>query len=469
MTITAMRGLVIATALIGLSGCSVFSSQESSQTTAATESLQFLFADTPEAPDLETLQRFPYPATYVQFADGPRTFLALAATGTHGQYWYSAGNEALTLWQGRAIRTSRLVGENRLHTTNLADDPLACYLHQAEQQNQQDTCAGSWQRSIQIQRPVANFNPHHPEYEIVTLQLSSSIKRNGRDLGEEGVATEYVAGEEQASYRFSNSYRLSLDEKYIISSRQWLTPAHGYVELEMVNLAQPNAPRGEPKITRFKLPVQTLNNGKAPRLRQFVEAVPQQFYPDSYWPGLRIHSQKLDERFAKRHAGMLKQLRMLAEIYRHDGNSNYANAAEQLIEQFQQWPLRASYVHGIDPAQMRVTLEQNPMLNTHDADNEYEVTLAAATSEQVGVGNLDAVKTERWLIQPNGDIRQLPKGQELSDGQPGIVLHSIAADELPPGFGTVNSQLAMFLQHWNYAAQAQAQAQQAQIQQGAQQ
>ena len=80
-----MRGWMITAALLGLSGCSVFSSQEDSRTTAATESLQFLFADAAEAPDLATLQQVPYPVTYVQIGDAPRTILGLAATQPHGQ------------------------------------------------------------------------------------------------------------------------------------------------------------------------------------------------------------------------------------------------------------------------------------------------------------------------------------------------------------------------------------------------
>lgn len=456
-----MRGLVITAALLGLSGCSVFSSQEDSRTTAATESLQFLFADAAEAPDLATLQQVRFPVTYVQIGDAPRTILGLAATQPHGQYWVSASNEALTLWQGRVIRTSRLEGENRIHTDNLSNDPLACYLHQ--QQSQQNDCDSQWQRSIQIERPVRNFNPLKPQHEIVSLQLQSTLTRSGRDISETGLATEYVAGsdlgEPRATYEFNNSYRLSSDGKYVISSRQWVSPALGYVELEMVNLAQPNEPSTAPQTTRLNLPVQTLSNGQAPRLRQFVEAMPQEFYPDSYWPGLRIHSDKLDERFAKRHAGMLKHLRMLAETYRHDQHTELANAAEQLVQQFQQWPLRASYVHGIDPAQMRLTLAENPMLNGYDAEADYQIVVAAAQRNELGVSGLDATQSERWLIQPNGDIRQLLPHEQLTDGQPGIVFTGIQQDLLPPGFRSINSQLAMFLQHWDYSRAAQAEQQ----------
>ncbi|WP_411359040.1 YjbF family lipoprotein [Pseudidiomarina salilacus] len=448
-----MRGLVITAALLGLSGCSVFSSQEDSRTTAATESLQFLFADAAEAPDLATLQQVPYPVTYVQIGDAPRTILGLAATEPHGQYWVSAGSEALTLWQGRVIRTSRLVGENRVHTDNLSNDPLACHLHG------QRKCDSQWQRSIQIERPVRNSTPLKPQHEIVSLQLQSTLTRSGRDISETGLATESVAGEVEATYEFSNSYRLSSDGKYVISSRQWVSPALGYVELEMVNLAQPNPPSTAPEPTRLNLPVQTLNNGQAPRLRQFVEAMAQEFYPDSYWPGLRIHSDKLDERFAKRHAGMLKHLRMLAETYRHDQHTELANAADQLVQQFQQWPLRASYVHGIDPAQMRLTLAQNPMLNGYDAEAEYQIVVAAAQRSELGISNLDAAQSERWLIQLNGDIRQLFPNEQLADGQPGIVFTGIQQDLLPPGFRSINSQLAMFLQHWDYSQAAQAEQQ----------
>ncbi|MDN7134526.1 YjbF family lipoprotein [Pseudidiomarina terrestris] len=450
-----MRGVVIAAALLGLSGglsgCSLLSSQESTENTAATQSLQFLFENTPAAPDLATLQQFPYPVTYVQFEGAPRTILVLAATGNHGQYWFSAGDEALTLWQGRIIRSSALERENRVHTDQLHNDPLACYLKQPQQaeqqqQQQQQNCSSSWQRSIQIQRPTARYTPHDPQHEIVTLQVQSEFQRDGRDITEQGTATEYVAGKPVQTHDFSNSYRLSTDNMYVISSKQWLSPQHGYVELEMVNLARPIAPRGEAEVTRFQVSV---TPEAQPRLRHFVEAMQQHFYPDSYWPGLRIHSDELDERFAGRHTGMLKRLRMLAEIYQHDGDSELEQAARQLAEQFQQWPMRASYIHGLDPAKMRSTLEHNPVLNARDAEDAYEVVLAAASSTQVGVSNL--TKTERWLIQPNGTIRELEPREKLNDGQPGIVLTSIAESDLPQGFRDINAQLAMFLQHWDFS------------------
>ncbi|MFC7159457.1 YjbF family lipoprotein [Pseudidiomarina halophila] len=430
--------------------------------------MQFLFADAPAAPDLATLQQFPYPVTYVQFEDAPRTILVLAATGNHGQYWFSAGDEALTLWQGRVIRSSALERENRVHTDQLHKDPLACYLEQPteqpteqpqqqsqqqqsqQQQPQQQNCRSNWQRNIQIQRPTARYTPHDPQFEIVTLQVQSEFQRNGRDLTEQGTATEYVAGKAVKTHDFSNSYRLSIDNQYVISSKQWLSPQHGYVELEMVNLARPIAPRGDAQVTRFQVPI---TSEAQPRLRYFVEANQQHFYPDSYWPGLRIHSDELDERFVGRHTGMLKRLRMLAEIYQHDGDTELEQAARQLIQQFQQWPMRASYVHGLDPAKMRTALEHNPVLNARDAEDAYEIVLAPASSTQVGVSNL--IKTERWLIQPNGNIRQLEPREKLNDGQPGIVLTSIAESDLPSGFRDINAQLAMFLQHWDYSQGAQ--------------
>jgi hypothetical protein len=461
-----------------LAGCSVFSSGENTQTTAATQSLQFLFGDTPAAPDYATLQQFPYPVTYVQFEDAPRTILVLAQTGTHGQYWFSAGNEALTLWQGRVIRSSKLDYENRVHTDNLSFDPLACYLHGSAEQS----CGSQFSRSVQIERAVTPFNPHNPEYEIVTLQVDSQFSRSGRDITETGRATEYVAvpasdatqkaPEATASYQFTNTYRLSTDGNYVIASKQWLSPVHGYVELEMVNLAQPNAPRPAPQTTQFQVPVQQLSgkaDGEAPRLRDFIDAMQRQLYPDSYWPGLRIHSDELDQRFSARKAGMVKRLRMLAETYRHDGETELAQAADKLTEQFQQWPLRASYVHGIDPAQMRVTLKQNPLLNAYDADDSYEIVLAEARAGQAGLvtpdmpqgHNLSAQQLEHWLVQPDGNIRKLVpttagKAIKRNAQQPGIELVTIKEELLPQGFRDVNAQLAMFIQHWDYAKAAEA-------------
>ncbi len=465
-----MRGVITAALALavasGLGGCSTFkslSSEESSQLSAAQASFDFLFGDAPQAPDRETLLQAPYPVTYVQIGDAPRTVLAAAVNGTDGQYWVSAGGEALTLWQGRVIRSSQLELENRIHTSYLADDPLSCYLHSER------TCPTEFERTIQLKRPVATFDPHNPQYEIVSLTLNSSFNRNGRDITETGTAVTTGASNEGKGeqYEFTNSYRLSSDSKYVIESKQWLSPMHGYVTLEMVSLTSPNAPRGEPQITRFQAPVQLRNltgasNGEkvAPRLNEFVTAMQRQLYPDSYWPGLRIHSDKLDQRFSARKAGMLKRLRMLEQTYRHDGETALADAAHALTQQFQQWPLRASYVHGIDPAQMRLTVGENPALNPHDADKEYEIVLAPALALATGLSKAtntqtDAVATERWLVQPDGSIRKLEpstagKPATTSGAMPGVTLTTIAEAQLPRGFRDVNAQLAMFLQHWDY-------------------
>lgn len=455
-----MRGVITAALALavasGLGGCSTFkslSSEESSQLSAAQASFDFLFGDAPQAPDRETLLQAPYPVTYVQIGDAPRTILAAAVNGTDGQYWVSAGGEALTLWQGRVIRSSQLELENRIHTSYLADDPLSCYLHSER------TCPTEFERTIQLKRPVATFDPHNPQYEIVSLTLNSSFNRNGRDITETGTAVTTGASSEGTGerYEFTNSYRLSSDSKYVIESKQWLSPMHGYVNLEMVSLTSPNEPRGEPQITRFQAPVQVRNvNGEeiAPRLNEFVTAMQRQLYPDSYWPGLRIHSDKLDQRFSGRKAGMLKRLRMLEQTYRHDGETALANAAQALTQQFQQWPLRASYVHGIDPAQMRLTVGNNPVLNPHDADKEYEIVLAPALALNTGL-TTDSIKTERWLVQPDGSIRKLEpttagKPAESISNKPGVTLTTIAEQQLPRGFRDLNAQLAMFLQHWDY-------------------
>jgi len=462
-----MRGVItaaVALAFAGsLGGCSMLSSQESSQLSAAQASFDFLFGDAPQAPDRETLLQAPYPVTYVQIGDAPRTVLAAAVNGTDGQYWVSAGGEALTLWQGRVIRSSQLELENRIHTSYLADDPLSCYLHSER------TCPTQFERTIQLKRPVATFDPHNPQYEIVSLTLNSSFNRNGRDITEIGTAVTHKASSEDLNeskrerYEFSNSYRLSSDGKYVIESKQWLSPMHGYVNLEMVSLTSPNEPRGEPQVTRFQTPVQVRNvNGMeiAPRLNEFVTAMQRQLYPDSYWPGLRIHSDKLDQRFSGRKAGMLKRLRMLEQTYRHDGETALANAAQALTQQFQQWPLRASYVHGIDPAQMRLTVGENPALNPHDADEEYEIVLAPALALATGLSKAtntltNAVATESWLVQPDGSIRKLEpttagKPAQTNGAMPGVTLTTIAEQQLPRGFRDLNAQLAMFLQHWDY-------------------
>ncbi len=484
-------GLLTSTILAlssGMSGCSVFSdpadsgkatseatsqSQANNEATALWQSLNLVFGEAPAAPARAKLSQLPYPVSYVQFDNEPRSIVVLGATGTHGQYWYSAGNEALVRWQGRVIRTASLKRENLLHSDNLANDPLSCHLHQNAQQNAQQSpqqstssqaqCPTSWQRSIEIQRPVENFNPHQPEYEVVRFTLSSELSRESnesRELIEEGTATRTIADETVEQHEFTNTFELSSNGQYVINSRQWLSPKHGYVTLDMVNLAGVNAPRGATKHARIGMPVQTVKGNRAPRLNDFVVALPQQFYPDSYWPGARIYSDSLDERFERRRAGMLKRLRMLAQIYVHDQQPELEAQARTLILQFQRWPLRASYAHGVIPALMQTTLEANPVLNPYDADETYEFVVPKGSNRLQQVGGAAPSAKVVWHVGANGEIRRLERAAALgqswqqdfgiSSEDPGLLFTGIAEKDLPKGFRDINAQLAMFLQHWNY-------------------
>ncbi|RUO74534.1 hypothetical protein CWI80_04120 [Pseudidiomarina sediminum] len=445
------RFLGAATVLFALTGCSTLSSTpDNPQTSAVMQSFNLLFGDDKAAPERAQLAQLPYPVSYVQFDEEAPNIIVLGSTGNHGQYWYSASNEALTLWQGRIIRSSALTRENRVHTSALSADPLACYL----QGNNPAGCSTRWQRAIQIERPVADFNPHQPQHELARFELESSFVQQGRDITETGRAIRYAQknGVRKAveQYEFSNSYRLSQDGNYVIESKQWLSPAHGYVHLDMVNLAGVNAPRPAVASSILEVPVQT----PSPRLAQVVAALPEQFYPDTYWPGLRIHSDRLDSRFAARHAGMLKRLRMLTETYRYDGDKELTALAEELTAAFAAWPLRASYVHGVDPARMLTTLQENPVLNHADGDSGYQVVIAAsdATPQQVGLAAVSEV-TESWSVQPNGEVQRL--ADNAKGERAGLTLVTVRSDLLPKGFRDVNAQLAMFLQHWNYAADAQ--------------
>ncbi|UUN12754.1 MULTISPECIES: YjbF family lipoprotein [Idiomarina] len=188
-----------------------------------------------------------------------------------------------------------------------------------------------------------------------------------------------------------------------------------------------------------------------------------------YAPLTRLHSPKLDQWFAGRKAGMLVRLRMLEQTYKADGETQLAAQAAELTQAFQSWPLRATYIHGWSLGDARINQATNKALNLADAADSnsvipsYELSLNPApqtSSLQVGLATQLSDHEQVYVTDAHGQISLVPlqsynstAEQRALAHQPGaLVLRSIADKDLPKGFRDVNYQLAMFLQHWDWAA-----------------
>ncbi|MDT7526302.1 YjbF family lipoprotein, partial [Pseudidiomarina sp. GXY010] len=188
-----------------------------------------------------------------------------------------------------------------------------------------------------------------------------------------------------------------------------------------------------------------------------------------YAPLTRLHSPKLDQWFSGRKAGMLVRLRMLEQTYKADGETELAAQAAELTQAFQSWPLRATYIHGWSLGDARINQATNKALNLADAAvsnsviPSYELSLNAApqtSSLQVGLATQLSDHEQVYVTDAHGQISLVPlqsynstAEQRALAHQPGaLVLRSIADKDLPKGFRDVNYQLAMFLQHWDWAA-----------------
>lgn len=407
----------------------------------------YFFGDPPPPPSREVLQQFNIPAALVQLGEFPQSAMLRAVSTPYGDLWY-AGPQAMVLAHGRVIASGDAVPADVIAVTNQTADPLYCLTHTAPSQSASN-CPMQWQREVDI-RPSRNDDGNYTRGNIIyTYQVDSSFRQQGDVLIETGVATNAVGD----TYDFENQFTLSNGR--VMAARQWLSPEMGYLDYEIV--AMPAGTDSQVNYRADGLNIEVQSGVRMSLLLENAQVAPL-LSTTHYWPLLRVHNDELQSKLEARREGMRMRLRMLREYYLTDGNTELAAAASTLLNEFERWPLRATYVHGLQPPQMLINFADNPYLNPADAgaSGQYAVSLPMRPSGSRVLGLTDTVFSMPAIydVQPNGSIqrRDAPDAMLLPiAGQATLRLQSIPDAMLPPGFRDLNYQLALFLQHWNWA------------------
>lgn len=480
----------------------------------------------------EQARALPYAANYARIGDGPRGLLVLGENDniSHNgqilglkQQWFSTANEVLETYNARVqslqnlnhpqVKQLWIARESRNgNTTKYHVDVRVPSVYHTEHKPHFVTK----RHSYNVARTQQQANEQQPTQPLTlpngrTLHTTQSIEI----LSQQGapVAT--------------NEFWHDPETGRIVQSKQWLGPELGYLEFtevqpynfgagNMQNWAftpvAANATSAVNASNSSDFEELTTTDGSDPL--QYIEVrvvdatnhdaahatnddAPQQaqqqprkytglFYANSrlnqavteyhrngvqhpfYEPLTRLSSGKLQQQFEARKQGMATKLALLAQTYRHDGETELAQQASQLATVFNHWPLKASYIHGMSLANARLDLAQNPVLNTAEAVTStsniphYELRLAAAptslnTTKHVGLTPQNDAEYV-YVIDAFGVITKVPMQHYNSNAahraiaeQPGaIVLHSIADTDLPKGFRDLNVQLAQFLKHWDW-------------------
>src|SRR5690606_20575660 len=79
-----------------------------------------------------------------------------------------------------------------------------------------------------------------------------------------------------------------------------------------------------------------------PRISQLLDAVPTA--QSVMWPQTKISCPALKQQVEARKQGMYVRLKMLAQTYRYDGQTELATKSDALADDFLTWPLKPSYV-----------------------------------------------------------------------------------------------------------------------------
>lgn len=412
---------------------------------------EYFFADPLPLPSRSELQQGQLPTAYVQAGDNDRAVIALGNSGPYGEIWYSGG-QALRLAHGRVIGSGDVAPADLIMVTNLAADPLRCIVA-----NGDSNCERSWQRTVDI-RPSKLVEASYQRGDvIVSYQVSSTFSVQGDTVTETGTATDALGD----TYSFENTFTLSNGR--VSQSRQWFSPQLGYIDYDVAKMPD------TAEQVRYEAPafVFTASSGNRLSLLLENEVVAPRLSAEHYWPLLRIHNDSLQQKFEARKQGMLMRLRLLREYYNGESQSELAAATQELLEAFQSWPLRATYQHGVEPPQMLINFADNPYLNPADAGDsgQYTVSIPVRPDGPHGhrlVGLSDASAAEFALpaiydVQPNGSIQAHAEPDAMLVPLPGhatVRLQSIPDARLPLGFRDLNYQLALFLQHWDWAADA---------------
>ena len=456
-----LHGLVLLS-VVALSGCSLLEQQPALDSvlgeagSPAIQSLREVFFG-PEDFVLsdEEIAALPFYGSYMQFEDQAQFLAALGADDGHSLHWYSSAQEALTIsLGGRLLRTDAIVTYNLEHVSDSRQDPLVCL------QAQGDDCERSWQRVITLSDPDGDYQRWQlsSTFDVSVDGYYLVIREQGEALP---LATEANAASkakaDNTTHSFSNEfYYLYTNNQFRVEkSRQWVGPELGYLRYEEAKAyprlyAEPGSEAAntyDPSVlerseTLSEPPSLATSNGQQPmwirversngtlvdivtesepRLSDIIAQVP--YSQEVFWPQTFISSPALEQQFAARKQGMHIRLKMLAQTYRHDGETELAAQAEQLAQDFLQWPLQASYRRDITRGQMFVNFEKNPLLNVAQSGIE-----PGSNSQQ----------PHYWIkLRSQYQPEQLPS-------------LPIADKDLPKGFRDVNQQLGLFLQYWDF-------------------
>lgn len=408
----------------------------------------YLFGDPPAPPSREELRKIPFPIAYIEADDNPKTIIGMVLNGAYGEIWLS-GRQSLQMANGRFIGSGDVNPADLIITTNLSADPLRCFLATSAE-NWMSACPKTFTRNIDV-RPSKLVDAIYQRGDVmIAYAVESTFQQVAGKLIETGAAESPLG----VVHAFENEF--TIENGRVTLSRQWLNPHVGYIDFDLVT------PKSEATQARYDAPSFYFETPSGSRLSLLLEneMIVSRLGINHYWPLLRIHTDELQQQLEARKQGMRTRLLLLREYYRKDGEADLAAAAEELLNAFESWPLRATYQHGIQPPQMLIDFAENPFLNTDDAGqaNNYTVTIPTRPTGYRLVG----LDTERaftfpnqviYDVQPNGSIQAHQVVSELLlpiPGQATIRLYSISDALLPPGFRDLNYQLALFLQHWDW-------------------
>ncbi|SFR44968.1 Group 4 capsule polysaccharide lipoprotein gfcB, YjbF [Pseudidiomarina maritima] len=438
---------------------------------AASQSLYYAIAGQPDVELTEQeIAELPYAANYVQFDDQARALIVLGYDDNHSLQWVSANSEVLTTsFAGRVIRTDSLLS-NLEHVADSESDSLSC-IQFAPSLELAQQCNNAWQRTIttehngQLRQWLVDTT-----FQVEETQANRFVRENGTAV----LVSPNADTIEPKTISISNTFEYAEynDTFRPVESTQWISPELGMLQQQEVKaygeylsndrLMQSNDANSDEKESKdisqeqdvsndsknlsndmfsqdqlFSEPPQLTNqqlwvrlersNGTKvdivtdgePRISQLLDTVPTA--QSVMWPQTKISSPALNQQFEARKQGMYVRLKMLAQTYRYDGQTELASKSDALAGDFLTWPLKPSYVTDFSRAKARQDLSQNPLLNhaqvgEHRLNNEphYTITLSA-----------------------HYDQTQLPT-------------LPIADHELPKGFRDVNQQLRLFMQYWHF-------------------
>lgn len=188
--------------------------------------------NTPEDVTLsqQEIEEFPYAGSYIQVDERPRAFMALAFDDNGVLKWRTGGEEIIHTKHGRITATNNMSGAIA-HTSNLKNDPLACFREAIRRNNQDLTnCPTTWQRDIW----VTTATPNKIEDQAYTYTSEFSVGATEQVNLANGPTHQVIKIEERISTSTSigtsdnnvatNTFYISTDNARIVKSHQLIAP-----------------------------------------------------------------------------------------------------------------------------------------------------------------------------------------------------------------------------------------------------